>query len=114
MEELKQCRKEQVRTIYLEEGRGLLSQICWFLAPSVALAAQQYDVLRTTLRMYNHRLLSGSDNVDKWTQQNLWDAVLHDVHVVTSTPAILLDALSHGFVRMSRIALLVFDEGITE
>jgi len=61
--------------------------------------------------MYNHRLLSGSDNVDKWTQQSLWDAVLHNVRIVTSTPAILLDALSHGFVQMPRIALLIFDEG---
>lgn len=61
--------------------------------------------------MYNHRLLSGNDNVDKWTQQNLWDAVLNGIHVVVSTPQVLYDALSHGFVTMGRIALLIFDEG---
>ena len=54
----------------------------------------------------------GRDGVDKWTDQKLWDAVLTNVRVVVGTPQVLADALTHGFVRMSRLALLVFDEGM--
>lgn len=60
---------------------------------------------------YGLRLLTGDDEVDKWTDQRLWDAVLTNIRVVVATPAILLDALSHGFVHISRLALIVFDEG---
>ena len=45
------------------------------------------------------------------TLQSLWDAVLQNVKVVVSTYQILLDALSHAFVRMELISLIVFDEG---
>ena len=58
--------------------------------------------------------LMGRDGVDKWTDQKLWDAVLTNVRVVVGTPQVLADALTHGFVRMSRLALLVFDEGTCE
>lgn len=57
------------------------------------------------------RLLIGADNVDRWTEQSIWDKVLEDVRVVVSTHAVLADALSHGFVTISRLALLIFDEG---
>ena len=56
----------------------------------------------------------GRDGVDKWTDQKLWDAVLTNVRVVVGTPQVLVDALTHGFVRISRLALLVFDEGMWE
>jgi hypothetical protein len=49
--------------------------------------------------------------VDRWTEQHLWDSVLKNVKVVVSTYQILLDALTHAFVRMEDLALIVFDEG---
>jgi hypothetical protein len=51
--------------------------------------------------------------VDHWSEQRIWDAVLKDVRLVVSTPAVLADALRLGFVKISRLALLVFDEGST-
>lgn len=57
------------------------------------------------------RLLLGEDNVDKWSEQKVWDAALDQVRVVVSTHAILQDALRHGFVSLRSLALLVFDEG---
>jgi ERCC4-related helicase len=57
------------------------------------------------------RLLIGSDNVDRWSEQRIWDAALKDVQIVVSTHAVLADALSHGFVNISQLALLIFDEG---
>ena len=49
--------------------------------------------------------------MDRWSEQSIWDVVLSGLQVVVSTHAILSDALSHGFVRMKRLALIIFDEG---
>lgn len=49
--------------------------------------------------------------MDRWTSRNDWDTVLKNVKIVVSTFQVLLDALSHGFVRMDSLALIVFDEG---
>ncbi len=83
----------------------------WFSCPTVALCEQQHAVVAAQLPGFQCRILRGSDNVDHWSDQRLWDAILKNVRVVVSTPMILLDALTHGFVRLDRIALLVFDEG---
>ena len=83
----------------------------WFLAPTVALAVQQEAAISQQLPAFQTRLLSGADNVDKWTTQQVWDAMLLNIRVVISTPQVLLDALSNGFVRLAKLALLVFDEG---
>lgn len=85
--------------------------MAWFLAPSVALCLQQHRELVQYITPYNHRCFSGNDNVDKWTDQKLWNAALLNIRVVVSTPQILYDALAHGFVKITNIALLVFDEG---
>lgn len=60
------------------------------------------------------RTLTGLDMVDLWTDQTIWDAVLQDVRLVISTHSVLADALGHGFVKISRLALMVFDEGGTQ
>lgn len=86
------------------------SQI-WFLAPTVALCEQQHRALTTALPTVHIRLLVGSDNVDCWSEQRIWDIVLDGFRIVVSTYAILADALSHGFITMQRLSLLVFDEG---
>jgi RecG-like helicase len=83
----------------------------WFLAPTVALCTQQYDYLRSFLPAAGTRLLIGADNVDRWSEQRIWDAILKEIQIVVSTHAVLADALSHGFIKMSRLALIVFDEG---
>jgi hypothetical protein len=57
------------------------------------------------------RVLTGLDNVDRWTDQAIWNTVLQGIRVVVSTHAVLADALNHGFVRMSQLALIIFDEG---
>lgn len=41
----------------------------------------------------------------------MWATVLKDHRVIVSTPQVLLDALSHGYVNLGRdVALIVFDE----
>jgi len=86
-------------------------QRIWFLAPTVALCTQQETTINAYLPALTTKLLIGSDNVDRWSEQRIWDAVLSDIQVVISTHAVLLDALTHGFVKMAHLALLIFDEG---
>ena len=76
------------------------------------MTTQQHDTINLRLPHLRTRLLLGSDNVDLWSEQAIWDAVLNKVSVVVSTYAILASALSHGFVKIDRLSLLVFDEGI--
>lgn len=87
------------------------TQLVWFLAPTVALCTQHHAVLTTQLPAVQSKLLSGADGVDRWTHRSLWDAVLKGVKIVVSTHQILLDALSHAFVKFGTLSLLVFDEG---
>ena len=83
----------------------------WFLAPTVTLCEQQARVFARDLPSYNVLVLSGQDGVDHWTEQIVWDSVLHNVRIVMSTHQVLYDALAHGFVKMDDLALLIFDEG---
>ena len=86
-------------------------KMIWFLAPNVALCEQQYEVFKSNLPGYGIQILSGQDGVDHWTEQSVWDAVLCNIRIVMSTPQVLYDAMAHGFVGMSQLALLIFDEG---
>jgi ERCC4-related helicase len=86
-------------------------QRVWFLAPTVALCEQQYRYIQSRLPDTSPLLLVGSSHLDYWSEQSIWDAALHNHRVVISTHAILLDAMQHGFVQLSSLALLVFDEG---
>ena len=80
----------------------------------MALCFQQHGVINSQIPSAKTRVLTGLDNVDRWTEQAIWNTVLQNVRVVVSTHAVLADALTHGFVRMSRLALIVFDEGSVE
>ncbi|KAI8154629.1 Dicer-like protein 2 [Colletotrichum sp. SAR 10_65] len=99
-----------VLRIKAELERTATEQIVWFLAPTVSLCAQQLAVLKSQIPAVQIKFLSGDDNVDSWSDQAVWDAVLLNVRIVVSTYQILLDALSHAFVRMERLSLIVFDE----
>ncbi|KAH8687849.1 dicer-like protein-like protein 2 [Tricladium varicosporioides] len=84
-------------------------QFIWFLAPNVTLCEQQAEYISSQVPS-QIKLLTGADGVDRWTQQSLWDDVLTGVKVLVTTYQILLDALTHGFVRMESLSMMVFDE----
>ncbi|KAL6232282.1 ATP-dependent helicase dcl2 [Aspergillus navahoensis] len=91
----------------LENSDG---KLIWFLAPTVALCQQQHRVISQHVPAAKSRTLLGLDKVELWTEQAIWDAILEDIQVVVSTPAVLLDAMTHGFLRLSRLGLIIFDE----
>lgn len=96
---------------FFTQNLTFYGQLIWFLTPTVALAEQQYAVISKQLPLYQSRLLLGSDNVHHWSTQNIWDKILLNIRIVISTPQVLLDAMCHGFVKLTGLSLLVFDEG---
>ncbi|GAB7322659.1 hypothetical protein MBLNU13_g03566t1 [Cladosporium sp. NU13] len=99
-----------VARIQAELERSQPDKLIWFMAPNKSLSEQQYHIIKQNLPAYHIRALTGADNVDKWTTKELWNSFLTGVHVVVGTPAVLADALTHGFVSISRLSLLVYDE----
>ncbi|KAF3765860.1 dicer-like endonuclease [Cryphonectria parasitica EP155] len=84
-------------------------QVVWFLTPTVSLCAQQYAVVKAQIPSVQTKIVTGADKVDSWSSTT-WDGALLNVKVIITTPQVLLDALLHGFVNISSLALMVFDE----
>ncbi|OAX41416.1 P-loop containing nucleoside triphosphate hydrolase protein [Rhizopogon vinicolor AM-OR11-026] len=85
-------------------------KVSWFLAPTVALCEQQHGVIKGSMQV-PVGLIHGALEPKQWTDSSLWKRVLENNRVIVSTPQVLLDALSHGYVHMGQdIGLLVFDE----
>jgi len=102
--------KTQVAVLRIKEELARSEKRVWFLAPTVALADQQHGVLQAQIAGLQSRLICGSDNVEAWSDQDIWDAALYNIRVVVSTFQILFDAVSHGFVRLDSLSLIVIDE----
>lgn len=84
----------------------------WFLAPTATLCRQQYEVFEIHLPSIQMSLMTGDCQLHLWSDQRIWDTMLGDSRIVFSTPAILFDALSHSFVKITSLALIIFDEGM--
>ncbi|KAL0955016.1 hypothetical protein HGRIS_003937 [Hohenbuehelia grisea] len=85
-------------------------KISWFLAPTVTLCEQQYNVIRASVGG-SVGLISGSQHPDQWKDPSLWRSVRETHRIMVSTPQVLLDAMRHGYISMGRdIGLIVFDE----
>lgn len=82
-----------------------------FLVPTKVLCSQQLTHVSRQMPAVSMRMLTGDDGVDCWSSQEVWDTALRGSKVVFSTHAVLADALTHGFVKLQSLALLVFDEG---
>jgi ERCC4-related helicase len=82
------------------------------LAHTVALAEQQFEAIRAQTPGVQSKLVVGSDKVDAWSTKAVWDAMLLNTRIVVSTYQILFDAVSHAFVPLSSLCLVVVDEGV--
>ncbi|KAH7925160.1 P-loop containing nucleoside triphosphate hydrolase protein [Leucogyrophana mollusca] len=85
-------------------------KVSWFLAPTVALCEQQRDVISQDLPV-SVGLIYGALEPKQWKDIALWKGVLQKHRIIVTTPQVLLDALSHGYINLGQdIGLLVFDE----
>ncbi|KAH8888301.1 P-loop containing nucleoside triphosphate hydrolase protein [Thozetella sp. PMI_491] len=102
--------KTQVAILRMREEVERSEKLVWFLAPTVSLATQQFQVIAASIADVQTRLLLGSDNVDKWAGPFVWKKVLTNVRIVVSTFQILFDALNHSMIPIGSLGLIVIDE----
>uniref|UniRef100_A0A803KMM7 Uncharacterized protein n=1 Tax=Chenopodium quinoa TaxID=63459 RepID=A0A803KMM7_CHEQI len=88
--------------------RPTQSNIAVFLVPTVVLVKQQAEVieLHTDLKVGKYW---GDMGVDFWDAA-IWQKQLDEHEVIVMTPKILLDALSHTYIKLDKIKVLIFDE----
>ncbi|KAI0667772.1 P-loop containing nucleoside triphosphate hydrolase protein [Trametes maxima] len=92
-----------------EAERGS-KKVSWFIAPTVALVEQQYEVIKTAVPV-SVGLVSGASEPNQWKDASLWRKILSTHQIMVTTPQVLLDALHHAYVDLGTdIGLLVFDE----
>lgn len=101
-----------VLRIQAELERSSAEKIIWFLAPTVILCHQQFKTIRSQIPRVVTKILSGNDGPETWSTPHMWDTFLNNVSIMVTTPQVLSDALQHNFVRMDRLSLLIFDEGM--
>ncbi|KFA61203.1 hypothetical protein S40285_06443 [Stachybotrys chlorohalonatus IBT 40285] len=95
--------------IAAELDKASTDKIIWFLAPTVSLCQQQFNVIRLQIPAVSIKIVTGEDNADTWSE-NIWATLLDGVRIVVTTHQILLDALSHAAIKMSNLSLIIFDE----
>lgn len=69
-------------------------EVSWFIAPTVALVEQQYDVIKTAIPV-SVGLVSGASEPNQWKDASLWRRILASHRIMVTTPQVLLDALHH-------------------
>ncbi|EPQ67305.1 Bgt-5504 [Blumeria graminis f. sp. tritici] len=96
----------------LEESlkKNIILAFIWFLAPTVTLSRQHFENIKLQITSVEKKFICGDDKVELWVNQSHWDSILHNISIVVSTYQILTDALTHGFVKMKDLALIIFDE----
>ncbi|TKY54740.1 Dicer protein 4 [Spatholobus suberectus] len=105
------CGKTHIAVLLMHEMGHLIQKpqknICVFLAPTVALVHQQAKVIADSTD-FKVGIYCGSSKRLKHHQD--WEQEIVQYEVLVMTPQILLHNLSHCFIKMEMIALLIFDE----
>ncbi|KAF3903015.1 hypothetical protein ABW20_dc0109555 [Dactylellina cionopaga] len=91
-----------------ERAKGRPPKICVFLVNSVTLVFQQAAVLECNLDAQVGKYC-GEMGTDMWNRQQ-WEAKLGIEKIFVATADVLFNCLTHSFLKMSDICLLVFDE----
>ncbi|XP_025264753.1 endoribonuclease Dicer isoform X1 [Camponotus floridanus] len=92
-----------VRKPYNQDGKRSI-----FVVNTVALVLQQSDYINrhTDLTCKGY---SGDMQVDHWKEEQ-WLTELKENQVLVMTSQILVDILSHGYMKLEKINLIIFDE----
>nr|GMD28858.1 dicer-like protein 4 [Ipomoea batatas] len=105
------CGKTHIAVLLMHEMGHLIRKpkknVCVFLAPTVALVEQQAKVIEESV---DFKVATYCGNLKHLKNHHDWEKELEHYEVLVMTPQILLQNLSHCFIRMEKIALLIFDE----
>ncbi|KAF6815456.1 RNase3 domain protein [Colletotrichum sojae] len=88
---------------------GKQKRIAFFLVDKVSLVFQQHQVLEDNLGTFNASRLCG-DLMDSMWSAEFWKEQFEKNMIIVCTAAILQKCLSHSYIRMDQINLLIFDE----
>ncbi|OAA58270.1 RNase3 domain protein [Cordyceps fumosorosea ARSEF 2679] len=91
-----------------DRSRGSLRKTAFFIVDKVALCLQQFQVIRANLPFPATKFYGDVQPIAQ--VQRHWDAQFDEHMIIVCTAQILLDCLSHGFISMRQINLLIFDE----
>jgi endoribonuclease Dicer len=91
-----------------DRSTGKPERFAFFLVNNTTLVFQQFSVLDCNL---DHKILRvcGADGANNWSKSQ-WDQHLQNTMVIVCTADILVDCLNHGFLQVSQINMLIFDE----
>ncbi|KAF3452999.1 hypothetical protein FNV43_RR03432 [Rhamnella rubrinervis] len=105
------CGKTHIAVLLIYELGHLIRKpqknICVFLAPTVALVQQQARVIEESI---DFKVGVYCGNSKRLKSHEDWEKEMKQYEVLVMTPQILLRNLSHCFIKMELIALLIFDE----
>lgn len=105
------CGKTHIAVLLIYEMGHLIRQpqksACIFLAPTVALVHQQAKVIEDST---DFKVGIYCGNTNRLKTHSSWEKEIEQYEVLVMTPQILLHNLSHSFIKMDLIALLIFDE----
>lgn len=105
------CGKTHIATLLIYAMGHLIKKpqkrICIFLAHTVALVQQQAKVIEDSVD-FKVGIFCG--NSKRLRSHQEWEKELEEYEVLVMTPQILLHNLSHCFIKIELIALLIFDE----
>ncbi|GKT45594.1 dicer-like protein 1 [Colletotrichum spaethianum] len=91
-----------------DRATGQPKRIAFFLVDKVSLVFQQHAVLDCNLEHPVARFCG--DMVDEMWSGEFWAQQFEDNMVIVCTAAILQKCLTHSYIRMEQINLLIFDE----
>ncbi|KAM3458327.1 hypothetical protein MY3296_000533 [Beauveria thailandica] len=91
-----------------ERANGGTRKTAFFVVDKVALCMQQYQVIHANLPFSVTKFYGELQPLEQ--SQAHWDAQFDENMIVVCTAQMLLDCLSHGFINMRQINLLIFDE----
>ncbi|XP_062184952.1 endoribonuclease Dicer homolog 4 isoform X3 [Phragmites australis] len=105
------CGKTHIAVLLMYELGHLIRkpsrEVCIFLAPTIPLVRQQAMVIASSTNFKVQRYYgSGKSSRD----HQAWEQEMGEFEVLVMTPQMLLHNLRHCFIKMSSIALLIFDE----
>ncbi|XP_012844161.1 PREDICTED: dicer-like protein 4 isoform X2 [Erythranthe guttata] len=105
------CGKTHIAVLLIYEMGHLIKKpqknICIFLAPTVPLVEQQAKVIESSLD-FKVGVCCGSSTHLKSRYD--WEKEIEEYEVLVMTPQIMLNNLSHCFIKIELISLLIFDE----
>ncbi|KAG0238750.1 Dicer-like protein 1 [Actinomortierella wolfii] len=83
-------------------------RLCFFVVNSVPLVFQQAAVIRTQCGAHVEAYCG--DMRTGYLSKAHWERIMPHAEVIVLTAQILADVFQHGFLKMSNVALLIFDE----